>query len=98
MAIIVTDTSGTVTDWNVGATRILGWSAEEMCGQPIERIFTPEDRTTGQMRKEMDGVLRDGHAEDMRWHLRKDGGRFYAVGDMTSLRGLDGTHRGFVKA
>ncbi|MGU3420710.1 PAS domain S-box protein [Methylobacterium sp. D54C] len=98
MAIIVTDTAGTVTDWNVGATRILGWSAEEMRGQPIERIFTPEDRTTGQMRKEMDGVFRDGHAEDMRWHLRKDGGRFYAVGDMTSLRGLDGTHRGFVKA
>ncbi|WP_342167401.1 PAS domain S-box protein [Methylobacterium sp. SD21] len=98
MAIIVTDTAGMVTDWNVGAERILGWSAEEMRGQPIERIFTPEDRTTGQMRKEMDGVLRDGHAEDMRWHLRKDGGRFYAVGDMTSLRGLDGTHRGFVKA
>jgi len=98
MAIIVTDTAGTVTDWNVGATRILGWSAEEMHGRSIERIFIPEDRTTNQMRKEMDGVLRDGHAEDMRWHLRKDGGRFYAVGDMTSLRGLDGAHRGFVKA
>ncbi|WP_273289414.1 PAS domain S-box protein [Methylorubrum populi] len=98
MAIVVTDPAGKVTDWNVGAERILGWSAEEMRGQTVDRIFTPEDRTTGQMRKEMDGVLRDGHAEDMRWHLRKDGGRFYAVGDMTSLRGLDGTHQGFVKA
>ncbi|WP_048435737.1 PAS domain-containing protein [Methylobacterium platani] len=98
MAIIVTDTEGRVTDWNVGAERILGWSAEEMRGQTVERIFTPEDCAIGRAREEMKVVLRDGHAEDVRWHLRKDGGRFYAVGDMTSLRGLDGTHQGFVKA
>ncbi|BCM85237.1 hypothetical protein mvi_36980 [Methylobacterium indicum] len=98
MAILVTDTVGRVTDWNVGAERILGWSAEEMRGQTIERIFTAEDRARGRLEEEMAVVLRDGHAEDVRWHLRKDGGRFYAVGDMTSLRGVDGTHRGFVKA
>jgi|GEM_PF-3458548 len=98
MAIIVTDTDGHVTDWNVGAERILGWSADEMRGQTVERIFTPEDRAIRRAQEEMAGVLRDGHAEDVRWHLRKDGGRFYAVGDMTSLRGPDGTHQGFVKA
>ncbi len=98
MAIIVTDTGGKVTDWNVGAERILGWSAEEMRGQTIERIFTPEDRAGNRALEEMAVVLRDGHAEDVRWHLRKDGSRFYAVGDMTSLRGADGTHQGFVKA
>jgi len=98
MAIVVTDTAGKVTDWNVGAERILGWSAEEMRGQTVERIFTPEDRAAGRARQEMALVLDEGHAKDVRWHLRKDGGRFYAVGDMTSLRGLDGTHQGFVKA
>ncbi|SDM67648.1 PAS domain S-box-containing protein [Methylobacterium phyllostachyos] len=98
MAIIVTDTEGWVTDWNVGAERILGWSAEEMRGQTVEQIFTPEDRANDRARKEMEGVLQAGHAEDERWHLRKDGRRFYAVGDMTSLRGVDGTHQGFVKA
>ncbi len=98
MAIIVTDTEGRVTDWNVGAERILGWTAEEMRGQTVERIFTPEDRATGRGREEMALVLHEGHAEDVRWHMRKDGGRFYAVGDMTSLRGVDGTHQGFVKA
>ena len=36
MAIIVTDTEGRVTDWNVGAERILGWSAEEIRGQAID--------------------------------------------------------------
>ena len=98
LAIIVTDTEGAVTDWNIGAERILGWSAEEMRGRTVERIFTPEDRATGRAREEMALVLQEGHAEDVRWHMRKDGGRFYAVGDMTSLRGLDGTHQGFVKA
>ncbi|MGU3422943.1 PAS domain S-box protein [Methylobacterium sp. D54C] len=98
MAIVVTDPQGRVTDWNVGATRILGWSAEEMRGETVERIFTPEDRANGRAQREMADVLRDGHAEDVRWHLRKDGSRFYAVGDMTSLRGIDGTHQGFVKA
>lgn len=98
MAIIVTDAEGKVTDWNVGAQRILGWSAEEMRGQTVERIFTPEDQAIGRAQEEMAVVLRAGHAEDVRWHMRKDGGRFYAVGDMTSLRGVDGTHQGFVKA
>ncbi|BAU90613.1 MULTISPECIES: PAS domain S-box protein [Methylobacteriaceae] len=98
MAIIVTDTEGKVTDWNVGAERILGWSADEMGGQTVERIFTPEDQASDRAREEMAIVLRDGHARDVRWHLRKDGDRFYAVGDMTSLRGVDGTHQGFVKA
>nr|WP_171015576.1 PAS domain S-box protein [Methylobacterium sp. L1A1] len=98
MAIIVTDTEGRVTDWNVGAERILGWSADEIRGQAIEGIFTPEDRANGRAQEEMAIVLRDGHAEDVRWHLRKDGGRFYAVGDMTSLRGMDGAHQGYVKA
>ncbi|MDP4026754.1 PAS domain S-box protein [Methylobacterium sp. NEAU 140] len=98
MAIIATDTEGRITDWNVGAERILGWSAEEMRGRTVERIFTPEDRAAGRAEAEMRRALADGSAEDERWHLRKDGRRFYAAGDMTPLRGVGGEHRGFVKA
>ncbi len=64
-----------------------------MRGQTVERIFTLEDCAIGRAREEMNVVLRDGHAEDVRWHLRKDGSRFYAVGDMTSLRGQTGRTR-----
>jgi PAS domain-containing protein len=43
-AIVATDRSGRVTDWNTGAEHIFGWSAEEMRGELADRLFTPEDR------------------------------------------------------
>ena len=42
-AIISQDTSGRVNSWNVAAQRMLGYSAQEMLGQPITRIF-PQSR------------------------------------------------------
>lgn len=51
--IILTDRGGLVTDWNVGAERILGWSAQEMCGRDLERIFTPEDNAVDRAGTEM---------------------------------------------
>jgi len=41
--------------------------------------------------------MREGSAEDERWHVRKDGTRFYASGVLTSLWRPDGTLRGFAK-
>ena len=42
-AIIGNDLDGIITDWNRGARRIFGYSAEEMLGTPIRQMF-PEDR------------------------------------------------------
>src|SRR5471032_1466635 len=96
-AIIVTDPRGDVTDWNPGAERILGWTAEEMQASDVERIFTPEDRARNCIQLEMQRALLDGRAGDDRWHLRKDGGRFWASGEMMPLLGGNGEHLGFVK-
>ena len=96
-AIVVTDRAGCITDWNTGAERTMGWSAAEMIGHNAERFFTPEDRAIDRVQVEMTGALRDGSASDERWHLRKDGGRFWASGEMMPLREPDGSHRGFVK-
>lgn len=41
-AIIGKDLSGIVTSWNLGAEKILGYSAQEMIGQPIARLIPPE--------------------------------------------------------
>src|SRR5947207_665366 len=41
-AIILTDTQGHITIWNEGGHRIMGWTSEEMVGQSLHRIFTPE--------------------------------------------------------
>ncbi|WP_203155581.1 PAS domain-containing protein [Methylobacterium aquaticum] len=95
-AMVVIDPAGTVTDWNSGAAHAMGWSADEMCGESAERFFTPEDRASGRLAAEMRQALEAGRAPDERWHLRKDGGRFWASGEMMPLH-RDGVHLGFVK-
>lgn len=85
-AIITLDTEGRFTSWNKGAEFTFGWSENEVLGQPSALIFTPEDRAQGMPEDEMERALRDGRAEDERWHIRKDGSRFYCSGVMTPLR------------
>ena len=96
-ALIATDRDGRVTEWNTGAERILGWSTTEMRGHEVDRIFTPEDRAGARARREMALSVEQGRASDERWHLRRDGGRFWASGEMMPLRDEDGIHRGYVK-
>ncbi len=96
-AIVVTDRDGLVTDWNSGAERIFGWTAHEMRGQPADRFFTPEDRAGGRASTEMRLALEEGRASDERWHIRKDGSRFWASGEMMPLLDEVGEHIGFTK-
>ena len=96
-AIIATDSNGRVTDWNTGAEHILGWFAEAIRGETIGQIFTPEDRAEGRSCLEMRRALETGCANDERWHVRRDGSRFWASGEMMPLRAKDGAHFGFLK-
>lgn len=96
-AIVVMDRDGKITDWNEGATRILGWTADEICGHDLEAFFTPEDRIAGIADKEMESARTEGRGADERWHLRKSGERFWASGEMMPLRGPDGALQGYVK-
>ncbi len=95
-AIIGIDPDGLVTAWSRGAETVFGWVETEMVGQPLARIFTPEDRARGCPEAEMRKALEDGRAPDERWHIRKDGSRFYAHGAVTPLVGSG--ERGFVKS
>jgi PAS domain S-box-containing protein len=93
-AIFTADASGILTSWNIGAETILGWSAEEAIGQSGEMVFTAEDREADAPANEMNRALADGRSINERWHVRKDGGRFWGSGLMMPLRSAAG---GFVK-
>ncbi|MDX7950565.1 PAS domain S-box protein [Lichenihabitans sp. Uapishka_5] len=96
-AILATDRAGLITDWNTGAEMMFGWSAAEMIGGPADRFFVPEDRADGCVAREMSRTLETGRGSDERWHLRRDGSRFWANGEMMPLRDPDGRHSGFLK-
>ncbi|MDE3744285.1 MULTISPECIES: PAS domain S-box protein [Methylobacterium] len=97
LAIITTDHEGRVTAWNPGAERILGWSSEEMVGQPAASFFTPEDQAADRPATEMRCALQTGRVADERWHMRKDGSHFWANGEMMPLRSPAGGDLGFLK-
>ncbi len=96
-AMIMLDPTRRITTWNEGAERLLGYSEAEAVGQDGVIIFTPEDRSSGAADREMAQAIATGKALDERWHLRKDGTRFWGSGVMTALYGEDGSIRGFVK-
>lgn len=95
-AMVITNPAGIIVDWNPGAEHVMGWTAQEMCGSDASRFFTPEDRADGRPEREMQQALRHGRATDERWHLRRNGERFWASGEMMPLYDGD-THLGFVK-
>lgn len=90
-AIITTDLSGRITSWNVGARNMFGWDEDEALGRNISMIFYPSERASGQPDEEMSFARNEGSAEDERWHLRKDGSRFWASGRMMPLSDENGT-------
>jgi PAS domain S-box-containing protein len=77
-AVIETDHHGRITFWNSGAEALLGWTSDEALGQNAAMIFTPEDREAGEPEQERRDARADGRSDTERWHIRKDGSRFYA--------------------
>jgi two-component system CheB/CheR fusion protein len=93
-AILTFDQQGLITSWNCGAQRLFGYEEEEIIGQLIDKLFTPEDRANGVPQAEMETARMHGKAEDDRWHMRKDGSRLFCGGVTTKLE--DEIH-GFAK-
>ncbi|MBD2744981.1 response regulator [Coleofasciculus sp. FACHB-1120] len=96
-AIFFLDTEGRAIRWGVGAERILGYQEAEILGQSVSIIYTPEDIERGADKQELETAVTEGRAEDERWHVRKDGTRFWASGIITPLRDETGQLRGFSK-
>ncbi|WP_198539747.1 PAS domain S-box protein [Rhizobium sp. LCM 4573] len=96
-AIITTDLEGRVTSWSEGASRMLGWTAPDVLGETLERLFPPGEGAAA-LRREIDDALtvgRGGGTEG--WRIRRDGSQVWAVGEMSPIRDQAGTVIGFTK-
>lgn len=96
-AIFTLDLEGNITSWNSGARKVLGYNEQEIIGEDIAAIFTPEDRLEEKPAAELREAFDNGRAEDKRWHVRKDGSRFWANGVLMPLRDDSRKINGYVK-
>jgi PAS domain S-box-containing protein len=96
-ALFLMDTTGRIISWNPGVERIFGYTEREFVGSNVHVIFTPEDRAAGIPETEMAIARSRGSAPDDRWHLRKDGTRFYASGVVHPVRDDEGNLQGYTK-
>ncbi|MCO6385479.1 PAS domain S-box protein [Aliihoeflea sp. 40Bstr573] len=94
-AIILLDRDGRVTSWNSGAQRLLGYDEQDVIGKDGSIFFTEEDRARGLPQYERALSRETGKASNERWHVRKDGSRFWGSGSILPL--ADGGHGGFLK-
>ena len=96
-SIFMMDLDGNITTWNAEAERIIGYTESEILGRHFSVIFSPEDLRAGKPNQELRQAREDGRAEDERWHVRKDGSRFWALGIVTPMHDAGGNLTGFSK-
>lgn len=96
-AIYMLSPSGRVTNWNAGAERIKGYSAEEVVGSHFSCFYTEEERLAGMPERALKIAAEEGRYESEGWRIRKDGTRFWANAVIDSIRNRDGKLIGFAK-
>ncbi|MDB5774353.1 MAG: hybrid sensor histidine kinase/response regulator [Herbaspirillum sp.] len=96
-AIYMLDTAGIVTNWNSGAARIKGYTANEVIGTHFSRFYAREDRLNGLPERALAAAAAEGRCENEGWRLRKDGTRFWAHVVIDAIRNDLGRLIGFAK-
>ncbi|WP_082539672.1 MULTISPECIES: PAS domain-containing sensor histidine kinase [unclassified Caulobacter] len=96
-ALYMLDPNGIITNWNAGAERIKGYTADEIVGQHVSRFYTPADRAAGRPLHGLHQAATTGRFESEGWRVRKDGSRFWANVVIDAIRDEDGALVGFAK-
>jgi PAS domain S-box-containing protein len=96
-AIFMLDTDGRVSTWNAGAERAKGYKASEIIGRHFSSFYPEEDVRARRPQRLLDLAIKEGHAEDEGWRVRKDGSKFWASVTITPVRDARGKLLGFGK-
>ena len=96
-AVFAVSPSGVVMSWNAGAEQTFGFTQAEIIGRSFEIIFTSEDAGAGAPQNELDSALSGEQTQHDRWHVRKDGSRFWGTNTVQPLYNAAGKLLGFTK-
>ena len=93
--IMTLDSEGIITNWNIGAEIMFGYTRAEAEGKSIAIIFTDEDIAAGRPDLELNRARQIGYAPDERWHKRKDGSMVFCTGGVNRMD--DPVYQGYAK-
>jgi PAS domain S-box-containing protein len=96
-AIFMLSPQGNVVNWNKGAERIKGYTADEILGKHFSCFYPLEAIAQGKPGQELRTAIEQGQAKEEGWRVRKDGQRFWANVVITALFDKDGCLQGFAK-
>jgi PAS domain S-box-containing protein len=96
-AIYMISPEGIITNWNSGAQRIKGYSAEDVVGTHFSQFMTEQDREAGLADHSLEIAKLDGRYENEAWRVRKDGSLFLAHVIIDAIHNEDGELIGFAK-
>ena len=96
-AIYMLDPNGGVINWNAGAERFKGYTAEEIVGQNFSRFYTEADRARGLPQHALRTAAAEGKFETEGLRVRKDGSTFWAHVVIDPIRDQAGKLIGFAK-
>ncbi|PVZ20035.1 MULTISPECIES: bifunctional diguanylate cyclase/phosphodiesterase [unclassified Pseudomonas] len=96
-AIYLLTPEGIVANWNAGAQRAKGYTAEEIVGQHFSVFYSAADRAARLPEKGLEIARERGHFQAEGWRYRKDGSAFWSMVVIDALHGDDGTLLGFAK-
>jgi PAS domain S-box-containing protein len=95
LAFIELDVTGFVRGWSPAATRLLGFSADEVIGRSMIDLASKIKETAETSALEL--AAREGRAETFGWTIRKDGSRFWANEVTRPIRDPKGQTTGFAR-
>ena len=93
-AIFTINAHGTVTSWNRGAERLIGYAEADILGSSSACLYTQEDRQRGLPELQLDNVDK-GRSEVEGWRVRADGKPFWACINVSPFFDEGGEVRGF---
>ena len=96
-AIYMLTPDGTIANWNAGAQRTKGYTAEEIVGLNFACFYSPEDRTAGLPEHGLRTARQEGRFEAEGWRRRKDDSRFWAHVVIDAIHDDEGRFIGFAK-
>ena len=96
-AILLIDIDGTIENWNLGAEKIKGYTADEIIGSNFRVFYTAEAQKNLEPEKLLQQASDTGRVSDEGWRVKKDGTLFWASVVITALHDENNGVIGFSK-